>query len=164
MPDQSQIIKDGSVVSDQWQVIRDDAEELPAGPCIVPLSRWQAERESLVARADVAVWLSSDQSPKLLGEDIAKLPLIAVDFPGFADGRGFSYGRELREQHQFTGELRAIGLFMRDQLAYLSRCGFNSFALQDCDLNAALTSLKDFSMHYQVSTDNPLPIFRVRAG
>ena len=162
MPDQTEIVKDGAVVADQWQVIRDETGELPAGPCIVPLARWQAERDVLMARGDIAVWLASDQSPKLLGDDIAKLPLIAVDFPGFADGRGFTYGRELREQHSFTGELRAIGEFMRDQLAYLSRCGFNSFALQNSDLTAALASLKNFSVHYQVSIDNPQPLFRAR--
>lgn len=162
MPDQTEIIKDGAVVSDEWHLIREETAELPAGPCIVPLARWQAERDTLSARDDIAVWLASDQSPRLLGDDIGKLPLIAVDFPGFADGRGFTYGRELREQHGFSGELRAIGEFMRDQLAYLSRCGFNSFALQNSDLRAALASLKDFSVHYQVSVDNPQPLFRAR--
>lgn len=162
MPEPIEIIKDGTVVSDRWQLIRDDSAELPAGPCIVSLNRWQAERAALLARGNVAVWLASDQSPKLLGDDIAQLELIAVDFPGFADGRGFTYGRELREQHGFTGELRAVGEFMRDQLAYLSRCGFNSFALQNSDLNAALASLKNFSTHYQVSIDNPQPLFRTR--
>lgn len=162
MPEQNDIIKDGAVVSDHWQLLREGDADLPTGPCIVPLPRWQSDREALLARGEIAVWLASDQTPKLLGDDIAKLDLIAVDFPGFADGRGFSYGRELREQHGFTGELRAVGLFMRDQLAYLSRCGFNSFALQDCDLHAALASLKDFSVHYQASIDNPLPLFRAR--
>ncbi len=162
MPNQSQIIKNGSVVTDDWQVLRGDIETLPNGPCIVPLAYWQANREALLARGKVAVWLASEQSPKLLVDDIQQLPLVAIDFPAFADGRGFSYGRELREHHKYEGEVRAIGHFMRDQLAYLSRCGFNSFALQDTDLDAALESLKDFSLHYQVSIDNPLPIFRVR--
>ena len=70
----------------------------------------------------------------------------------------------MREQHGFSGDLRAIGNFMRDQLAYLSRCGFNSFALQNSDLEAALQSLQNFSVHYQVSIDNPQPLFRARQG
>ena len=90
MPDQTKIIKDGAVVSDEWHLVREETAELPAGPCIVPLARWQAERDTLSARNDIAVWLASDQSPRLLGDDIGKLPLIAVDFPGFADGRGLA--------------------------------------------------------------------------
>ncbi len=162
MPELSEIIKDGAVVSDDWQLIKDAEAELPATPCIVPLARWQKDREALLARGAIGVWLASDESPRLLGEDVTKLDLIAVDFPAFADGRGFTYGRELREQHGFKGELRAIGHFMRDQLAYLARCGFNSFALQDSNLSAAVNSLRDFSLHYQVSIDNPQPLFRAR--
>lgn len=161
MPEVS-IIKDGAVVADDWQVVRDPDTALPDGKVIVPLQYWLDNKAELKTRGDVAVWLASDQSPKQLGEDIAGFDLIAVDFPAFADGRGFSYGRELREQHGFAGELRAIGNFMRDQLAYLGRCGFNSFALQNTDIEAALDSLKNFSVHYQVSVDNPQPLFRAR--
>lgn len=156
------IIKDLNVVEDSWQVWR-DTETLPAtGGYIVPLSLWQAHKEELLALGNIAVFLASDQSPKLLGTDVQSFTLIAVDFPKFADGRGFSYGRELREQHGFTGELRAIGDFMRDQLYFLKRCGFNSFALQSDDLDEALVSFNDFSDAYQPSIDQALPIFRRR--
>lgn len=156
------IIKDLNVVEDSWQVWR-DTETLPAtGDYIVPLNLWQAHKEELLALGNIAVFLASDQSPKLLGADVKSFTLIAVDFPKFADGRGFSYGRELREQHGFTGELRAIGDFMRDQLYFLKRCGFNSFALQSDELDEALASFNDFSDAYQPSIDQALPIFRRR--
>ena len=156
------IIKDLNVVEDSWQVWR-DTETLPTtGGYIVPLSLWQAHKEELLALGNIAVFLASDQSPKLLGTDVKSFTLIAVDFPKFADGRGFSYGRELREQHGFTGELRAIGDFMRDQLYFLKRCGFNSFALQSDELDEALASFNDFSDAYQPSIDQALPIFRRR--
>lgn len=156
------IIKDLNVVEDSRQVWR-DTETLPAtGGYIVPLSLWQAHKDELLALGNTAVFLASDQSPKLLGADVKSFTLIAVDFPKFADGRGFSYGRELREQHGFTGELRAIGDFMRDQLYFLKRCGFNSFALQSDELDEALASFNDFSDAYQPSIDQALPIFRRR--
>ncbi len=156
------IIKDLNVVEDSRQVWR-DTETLPAtGGYIVPLSLWQAHKDELLALGNTAVFLASDQSPKLLGTDVQSFTLIAVDFPKFADGRGFSYGRELREQHGFTGELRAIGDFMRDQLYFLKRCGFNSFALQSDELDEALASFNDFSDAYQPSIDQALPIFRRR--
>ncbi|GAA4085840.1 DUF934 domain-containing protein [Zhongshania borealis] len=156
------IIKDLNVVEDSWQVWR-DTENLPStGGCIVPLALWQTHKDALQALGEIAVFLASDQSPKLLGADINRFALIAVDFPKFADGRGFSYGRELREQHGFTGELRAIGDFMRDQLFFLKRCGFNSFALESDELDEALASFNDFSDAYQPSIDQALPAFRRR--
>ena len=86
-----------------------------------------------------------------------------VNFPVFTDGRGFSYARELRERG-LRGELRAGGHFIRDQLTYLQRCGFNAFQMADeAELEAALASLADFSEHYQASIDQPLPLFRRRA-
>ena len=86
-----------------------------------------------------------------------------VNFPVFTDGRGFSYGRQLRERG-FRGELRASGQFIQDQLTYLRRCGFNAFRMADeTGLEAALGRLADFSESYQASADQPLPLFRRRA-
>ena len=137
------IIKDQQICDDSWQVWR-DTETLPeiAG-YIVPLSLWLSNKEALKSMGDVAVFLASDESPKALGNDVNELGLIAVDFPKFADGRGFSYGRELREQLGFTGELRAIGDFIRD-------------------LEESLASFQDFSESYQVGIDQKLPLFRRR--
>lgn len=156
------IIKNNQVVQDDWQVWR-NAEALPTqAKVIVPLTLWQAHKAELQALGEVGVFLGSDESPKLLGNDVALLPVIAVDFPKLADGRGFSYGRELREQHGFSGELRAIGDFMRDQLFFLKRCGFDAFALENTELEDALASLSDFDEVYQASIDQPTPLFRRR--
>lgn len=156
------IIKDQQICVDNWQVWR-DADALPAtGGHIVPLTLWQNNRDALKALGNVAVFLTNDESPKALRDEIQDFDLIAVDFPKFADGRGFSYGRELREQFGYTGELRAIGDFIRDQLYFLSRCGFNSFALENNDLEDSLASFEDFSESYQPSNDQRLPLFRRR--
>jgi len=71
----------------------------------------------------------------------------------------------LRERYGFTGELRAIGHFIRDQMCYLRRCGVNAFAFanEETDLEAALKSLNDFTEYHQASVDQPLPLFRRRA-
>lgn len=161
------LIKHGEVIEDSWQVLRSTdeltVEQLPAGRVIVPLAFWQAHREALLARGDVAVWLASDQPPTEVADDLAQLPLVAIDFPLFTDGRGFSYGRALREQHDYKGEVRAIGQFIRDQLYHLSRCGFDAYAIETSDPHAALASLNDFSDAYQASMRQPLPRFRRRA-
>jgi len=81
------------------------------------------------------------------------------------DGRGYSIARLLRERYGWRGELRAIGDVLRDQLFYLTRCGFDAFELRaGQDAQAALTALADFSEAYQSSVERPQPLFRRRVA
>jgi len=164
MPD---IIRDGRIVSDDWSLLGDkDAADqaVPPGKVIVPAGTWVAQRESLLCREVHGVWLDSDQGPEIIADDIGRFALIAINFPVFSDGRGYSYARQLRDKYGFRGELRAIGDVLRDQLFYMVRCGFNAFAIrQDRDIHQAMASLKDFSESYQSAVDQPLPLFRRRA-
>jgi uncharacterized protein (DUF934 family) len=162
-----EIIKDKTVVMDDWTVLRLNEGEtpetvtIPAGKTIVPLKVWQAQRAALQTRSDIGVWIASDERPEVLKNDIAKLPVIAVDFPKFADGRGYSIAYNLRARLGYTGELRAIGDVLRDQLFYMQRVGFNSFATRpDRNIHDALKGLTDFSDTYQTSWDQKLPLFR----
>lgn len=99
------------------------------------------------------------------GGRIDALPLIAVRFPAFTDGRGYSIARLLRERHRYRGELRAMGDIGRDQLHYLARCGFDSFELREGeDPGAAQAALAEFSEAYQAAADEPVPLFRRRAA
>ena len=100
-----------------------------------------------------------------LAGDCSALPLIAVDFPVFSDGRGYSAARLLRERYGFQGELRAIGDVLRDQLYYLAHCGFNAFAVRaDRDIEDAFRGLSDFSDNYQATWARPAPLFRRRTA
>ena len=156
------IIKDQTIVSDDWQLVDKEATTIPAGKALLPLSLWQANKDNLNPATELGLWLDSDESPQLITEDVNQFAVIAINFPAFADGRGFSYGRELREQHNFTGELRAVGDIIPDQLYFLSRCGFNAFALKDFNLEAALTVLSPFTDSYQAAVDQPIPLFNRR--
>ena len=166
----SKLIKDGAIVENTWTLIakpEGDASDfsVPVGQVIVPLSLWLAQKSQLQARTDVGVWLDSDETADLIGADANQFAVIGVNFPGFMDGRAFSTARLLRERYGFTGELRAVGNFIRDQLCYLRRCGVNAFAFAnpEADLAVALKSLNDFNEYYQASVDQPLPLFRRRA-
>lgn len=165
----TRIIRDKHIVEDRWLTLRptDDGAypEIPDGvDIIVPLKLWLVRKAELRARnGRVGVWLENHQEPELLAHDVATLPLIAVNFPQFADGRGYSIGRLLRERHGFKGELRAIGDVLRDQIFYLHRCGFNAFEVRaDKNVEDALLAFKDFSDGYQVSVDQPIPLFKRR--
>jgi uncharacterized protein (DUF934 family) len=162
------IIKSRNVVTDPWQRLEAAAgsapAELPGGDIIVPLALWQSRREALLARPGrLGVWLDSNDEPGLIAGDLGHFEVVAVNFPKFGDGRGFSIGRLLRERYGWKGELRAVGDIFRDQLFFLSSCGFDSFALRDGeDPQEALAGLSIFSESYQGSVEQPQPLFRRR--
>jgi uncharacterized protein (DUF934 family) len=161
------IIKNKTVVADDWTVLRlgeSDTPEtvaIPEGKMIVPLTVWQAQRAALEGRAELGVWIASSERPEELKDDLGKFKLIAVDFPKFADGRGYSIAYNLRARLGYTGELRAIGDVLRDQLFYMQRVGFDAFAVrEDKNIHDALKGLTDFSEVYQTSWDRKSPLFR----
>lgn len=162
------LIKDRAIVEDRWALLREAVSlaDVPFGvPAIVPLALWRAEREALLGRGEVGVWLGPSDDPDALAGDVRTLPLIAIDFPKFTDGRGYSTARALRRKHAFGGELRAIGDVLRDQLYYLHQCGFNAFAVRaDRSLENALEALGDFDDGYQASVAQPRPLFRRRGS
>ena len=163
----SQLIKQRLVTDDRWTLVREAAAltDLPDGvPVIVPLELWIERRAALIARGDVGVWLAPDEDPAVLAADAQRLAVIAIDFPQFTDGRGYSHARLLRDRYGYRGELRAIGDVQRDQLYYLTQCGFDAFAIrEDKDAVDALGGLDDFSDGYQL-TGQRTPWFRRRAA
>ena len=131
----------------------------PSNDGIVEIVR-QSDRFVALERSDIGVWLAPADDPSLLAEDAATLPVVAVDFPKFADGRGYSIARLLRERLFFKGELRAVGDVARDQLYYLHQVGFDAFLVRaGKDAQDALASLRDFTDGYQV-TNRRTPWFR----
>ncbi len=155
------IIKGSQVVDDSWVIIpKDFSGELPRAKVLLPMQYWLNNKEALNLQC-AGLWIDSDEDVDAVGLEANQFPLIAVNFPTFVDGRGFSIGRLLKERYEFNGQLRAIGNAIRDQLFYLKRCGFDSFDLKDgIDLDAAAASLNDFSVTYQSSADQPEPLFR----
>lgn len=151
------LIKHGQIIEDDWEAADPDATG-GGSRQILSLDQWL----SLADKSERAVLLEPGQAPAPLFDHLAEIPLVAINFPVFTDGRGFSYGRELRERG-FQGELRACGLFIRDQMTYLRRCGFDAFQMADeTRLEDALDSLCDFSESYQAGIDQALPLFRRR--
>ncbi len=159
-----EIILRTAVVADDWQVLRPAPGEpaiVPAGRVIVPLAIWLDRQSALAARGDVGVWLAGTDDPAKLESSLSALPLVAVDFPKFTDGRGYSIAYLLRSRFGYRGELRAIGDVLPDQLFYMKRVGFDAFAVrEDKDIRQALRSLRPFTDAYQGSWDNAVPAFR----
>ena len=166
-----EIIKHRAVVADDWAVLRLDEGEaadsvvLPEGKLIVPLAVWLAQKATLAARLpDLGVWLGADERPETLADDVHKFSVIAVNFPKFSDGRGYSIAYNLRARLAYQGELRAIGDVLRDQLFSMHRVGFDAYATRpDRDIHDALKGLSVFTEVYQASWDEKQPLFRRHA-
>jgi len=168
MPDR--VIRGRKVENDVWQVIGlaphdDAAQPLPPGPVLVPLAFWMTHRDELAARRQpIGVWLAPDDDPAAIADDLDRFSVVAVHFPKVGDGRGYSTAVLLRTRYGYRGELRAFGDLGRDQLFFLARCGFDSFKLAPHhDPEGALASFTDFTVRYQGSVDDPVPLFRKRA-
>lgn len=158
------LINKSEIIENTWQTLdKDFSGELPEGSILAPLNYLLENPLILDSNPNIGIWLDSDQSSEALEPYLDKLSLIAINFPKFVDGRGYSYARILRDRLDYQGELRAIGDVLHDQLFYLKRCGFDSFAVrEDKNIEIASQGLEDFSDSYQIATDQPEPLFRRR--
>ncbi len=152
------LLRDGRIVDDEWQYAVEATAHATA-PLIVRFEQWQAERDRWVARGGrLGVVLAPAHKVEQLAPDLAHFALVAAEFTGPAEGRGYTQARLLRERYNFSGELRAMGFVHRDQLFFLARCGFNSFELPDSDIENARSALSTFSAAYQPANDSGLPL------
>jgi len=167
----AQLIKDDRLQADAWQTLElaagQSAEtvELPSGDTIFPLAVWQARRAEITGRgARAGLLLQPGERVEDIAADLGHFAVIAVNFPKFADGRGYSTASLLRQRYRYHGELRAVGDVLHDQLFFMRRVGFNSYALKDGkDAARALAEgFKGFSDSYQASASQPQPHFRRR--
>ncbi|MDY0249691.1 MAG: DUF934 domain-containing protein [Pseudomonas sp.] len=162
------IIKNNQVVADQWTLLSAAAqldEALNTQQAIIPFSLWQQHKNQLQNVQPLGVWLESNQVIEELIEDLAHFAVIALNFPVFTDGRHFSSARLLRERYSYTGEIRAIGDVLRDQLFFMQRCGFDAYVIRaDRCPTDALQSLTELSVTYQAAYDQTLPLYRRRSA
>ena len=149
------LLKDGQIVDDIYL----DVAELDAipdtGAVLIGLQQWLENRDALADRGELlGIILRSDEKPELIRDDLEHFSVVALDFPVFRDGRAYSYARILRERYRYAGELRAVGEVLLEQLHFMQRVGFNSFAvsgnqaLRDWEIAAA-----DMTVWYQPGSD-----------
>lgn len=111
-----------------------------------------------------AVRIEAGEDARVLLPFLDRLSLIEIDFPAFGDGRGYSAAQILRESG-YTGELRASGDVLLDQISHMRRCGFDAFA-PDSPINPQLMdeAIKRYEHVYQATSDQRTPIWRLRHG
>jgi uncharacterized protein (DUF934 family) len=147
------LLRDRRIVEDEWRYVAEAADDA-LSPLIVTFDQWRNDRSAWIARGRrLGVVLSPAHKVEQLAPDLAHIALIAAEFSGPSDGRGYTQGRLLRERWNFPGELRATGYVRRDQVFFLARCGFDSFELSDPDIEAATLAFSTFTAAYQPSND-----------
>ncbi|MEX0695356.1 MAG: DUF934 domain-containing protein [Rhodospirillales bacterium] len=160
------LLKNGKIVSDDWVPVADDADISDEKAVVVSLERWLDQAETLKKRnAPVAVAIRNDQSPSELVDDLDAIDAVFLTFPVYTDGRAFSQARLLRQRYRFKGEIRATGNVLRDQYAFMQRCGFDAFKVKDgTDLDGWGRSAASVSEVYQTAADGVQAIWARRQG
>jgi uncharacterized protein (DUF934 family) len=156
--------------NDPWVFINSEAELAQykaAEKLILPLKLWELMRPAEISQGHEVslngVWLSPDDDEELLTPLLHALPLIALQFPSFRDGRAYTQAYVLKTRLGWCGELRAVGDVLRDQLSHMRQCGFTSFAVrEDKSVVDALKGLSGISVLYGRSVIEPRPLFRRR--
>lgn len=173
------MLREGLVLRDETRLFDPQDAELAATSTppdepgwVVTLSTWAACREALRSRQhpvgirvrpddDISGLSSADAGIRQI--DPHGIAFIAIVFPVYTDGRGFSLAQRLRHEYGWHGEMRAVGDVLIDTVHYLARCGFNSFVLKEGhDPQKALHAVSTFTRTYQrsypiLSEKRPLP-------
>ncbi len=159
----TQIIKDHSITETDFKVVDAENASLEESNAILPLAFYLEHQAALVGRNDIGVWLDAGEEIEDIAPFANSLPIVALNFPAFSDGRAYSSANILRRKLGYEGEVRAIGDVRRDQLSQMVHCGFNAFELAEGqDIERCLDALNAFTYNYQASIAKPEPLFRQR--
>jgi uncharacterized protein (DUF934 family) len=159
------LLKDGRGAADTWRYLDDD-EELPPGPIIVSMARWQRNQESLSTRnMPLGLQLDADAEPTNIADDLHRFSVICLQFESFTDGRPYSQARLLRERYRYRGELRARGNILRDQFDFMRRCGIDALEVtKEADALAWRDAVAEIDVYYQPAGDTRPTVAMYRRG
>ncbi len=133
------LFRNGSFVTDAWRHVAAGEDPPPSGHVILPLEWWQAERAVFEgSNTPLGLKIEPGTSIEEFADELPRFSLIALVFPKFGDGRHFSTAQLLRTRYGFSGELRATGEVLIDQMQMMERCGFNSFEINNPATEKAL--------------------------
>ncbi|TXR53560.1 DUF934 domain-containing protein [Reinekea thalattae] len=149
--------------NDGWLEVASAEEFEQSAQPLVPFKLLDELGSDLLATKDYGILFEVSDDYEALIAAISTQPLVVFEFEKFADGRPFTFARELREYHQYKGDIRASGDFMPDQAAFLYRCGFSSLQCRtEQDAQTALAVKDIVSVNYQADMEQAEPLFRRR--
>jgi len=128
------LFKSGRFVADPWRQWEEGDDPATVRFTHVPLAVWLDSRDAFEANPHpigLMVEPAEGDRVETVGDDLSHFNSVAVGFPAFTDGRGYSAARLIRERYGYRGELRAVGDILADQAAFYRRCGFDALVVRD---------------------------------
>ena len=149
------LIKQRAIVKNSWRNLLDEPDQNADEPVFIDHSRFASEAQYWRDRSGRwGVLIANDMDPSALKDALPYVASIAINFPKYTDGRGYTLARCLR-QAGYTGELRAVGDVLHDQLSFMERCGFDAFELKaGKNAEQALDAFGELGRPYQEAADS----------
>jgi len=155
------LFKDGAFIADPFRAWADGDDPASVRYTHIPLKVFLANRDAVRSNPHPnGLLIQSDDAIEDVTADLGRFVSMAIDFPKFSDGRGYTTARLATERYHYTGELRAIGDVLMDQLTLMRRCGINAFVVTHPATRKALESGHLVTVHhyYQVLGSAEVPV------
>ncbi|WP_338719817.1 phosphoadenylyl-sulfate reductase [Devosia sp. XK-2] len=144
--------KDGAFIADPFKAWTEGTDPSEARYVHVPLTEFLANRDAFLANPHpLGLLVSPGENIEDAADDLGRFASVAISFPAFSDGRGYSTARLLVERLKYAGEIRAVGDVLQDQIPHMRRCGFNALVVTHEPTRAALIEnrLPEMALFYQ---------------
>ncbi len=133
------LFRDRQFVADPWSEWLEGSAPVLARYVHVPLAEFVANRAAYLASPHpLGLLVGAGDDVMEVASDLSRFSSIAIEFPAFTDGRGYSSARLLVERLGYEGELRAVGDVLADQIPLMRRCGINAFVVSHAATRKAL--------------------------
>ena len=158
------LIKDGIIATNHWRHLNDEEPLTPHQAISLSLFRWLSlDDNQRSAKGPWGVRLRPEDSLETLKGTLGQIDLVVLDMHPFTDGRSFTQARDLRIRFGYSGEIRARGDFLKDQIYFLHRLGVNAFEIDsDQNLEDYRSALNEFTVTYQTALQPEEALFRQR--
>ena len=155
------LFRDGAFIADPFRAWAEGDDPATVRYTHIPMRVFLDNREAVLGNAHPnGLLVSPGDRVEAIVPDLARFASIAVSFPGFTDGRGYTNARLLTERYGYRGELRAVGDVLMDQLTLMRRCGINAFVVTHPATRKALESgqLATVNLFYQPVGTTEVPV------
>ena len=155
------LFKDGAFIADPFRAWAEGDDPKAVRYTHVPLPVFLANREAFLANPHpLGLLVSPGNKIEEAEADLSRFASIAILFPSFTDGRGYSTARLLTERFGYKGEIRAVGDVLQDQIPHMRRCGFSALVVTHQPTRKALEEghLPEMALFYQPVGITEVPV------
>lgn len=155
------LFKDGAFVADPFRAWAEGDDPSSVRYTHIPLPVFLENRDAALANPHpVGLLVSPGDNVELVRGDLDRFSSVAINFPGFTDGRGYSSARLVVERYGYKGEVRAVGDVLHDQISHMRRCGITAFVVKHEPTRKALAEgkLATVDIFYQPVGKTEVPV------